>query len=121
MPSAIIAKRYGFVSPNEPKQMSGLGFVQGLANNAPHNRIAQTQGYDITEAENGRVVLTAEPRDTHLNPVGTVHGGLAPRCSIDAWDSPSSRLCAGSTTLEFKISFVRPSRARPARSVQKAP
>ena len=91
MPSAIIAKRYGIVSPNEQKQMSGLGFVQGLANNAPHNTIAQTQGYDITEAENGRVVVTAEPRDTHLTPAGTIHGGLAPRCSIDAWDSPSNR------------------------------
>ena len=33
-------------------------------------------GYDIVEAENGRVVVFAEPRDIHLNPAGTVHSGL---------------------------------------------
>ena len=31
----------------------------------------------MTEAVNGRVVVTAEPSGIHLNPAGTVHGGLA--------------------------------------------
>jgi acyl-coenzyme A thioesterase PaaI-like protein len=58
--------------------MSGLEFVRGLADGTlPLNTIAQTLGYDITEAENGRVIATAEPSDTHLNSAGTVHGGLA--------------------------------------------
>src|SRR5262249_5840257 len=31
----------------------------------------------IAEAESGRVVVTAKPKDIHLNPAGSVHGGLA--------------------------------------------
>src|SRR5204863_5170625 len=34
-------------------------------------------GYNITDAANGRVVITAEPNETHLNPAGTVHGGFS--------------------------------------------
>jgi uncharacterized protein (TIGR00369 family) len=57
--------------------MSGLEFVQGLANGKlPLNTIAQILGYDVTEAENGRVVVAAETGGMHLNPWGTVHGGL---------------------------------------------
>jgi acyl-coenzyme A thioesterase PaaI-like protein len=41
----------------------------------PLNTIAQTLGYDIIEAENGRVVVNGVPREIHLNPAGTVHTG----------------------------------------------
>ena len=34
-------------------------------------------GYDVAEAANGQVVVTAEPNDSRLNPAGTVHGGMA--------------------------------------------
>ena len=57
--------------------MSGYEFVRGLVDSTlPLNMIAQTLGYDVTEAEKGRVIVTAEPTDAHLNPYGTVHGGL---------------------------------------------
>jgi acyl-coenzyme A thioesterase PaaI-like protein len=78
MPSHAASKTYGTVSPEQQKGMTGLEFVQGLADGTlPLNTIARTLGYDITEVESGRVVVTAEPRDIHLNPAGTVHGGLA--------------------------------------------
>jgi acyl-coenzyme A thioesterase PaaI-like protein len=78
MPSDSASKTYGTVSADEQKKMSGLEFVQGLADGTlPLDTIARTLGYDITEAESGRVVVTAEPKDIHLNPAGTVHGGLA--------------------------------------------
>src|SRR5215475_6422973 len=71
-------KTYGTVSAEQQNAMTGLEFVKGLASGTlPLNTIAQTLGYDIVEAEEGRVVITAEPRDSHLNPAGTVHGGLA--------------------------------------------
>jgi acyl-coenzyme A thioesterase PaaI-like protein len=58
--------------------MSGLEFVQGLVDGTlPLNTIARTLGYDITEAESGRVVITAEPGRQLLNPAGTVHGGFS--------------------------------------------
>lgn len=43
---------------------------------APQHAIAQTLGYDVVEAESGRVVITLDPTGAHLNPWGTVHGGL---------------------------------------------
>jgi uncharacterized protein (TIGR00369 family) len=105
-------KTYGTVGPDVQKQMSGLEFVKGMANGTlPLNTIARTLGYDIVEAEAGRVVVTAEPTADHLNPAGTVHGGLAATmldsCMGLAIQSTLEK-GVGSTTLEFKISFVRP-------------
>lgn len=112
MAARAAARKYGTVPAERQKQMSGLEFVRGLADGTlPLNTIAQTLGYDVTEAENGRVVVTAEPKDIHLNPAGTVHGGLAATmldsCMGLAIQSTLDR-GVGSTTLEFKISFVRP-------------
>jgi uncharacterized protein (TIGR00369 family) len=112
MPSRANSKTYGTVSPEQQKGMTGLEFVQGLADGTlPLNTIARTLGYDVAEAERGRVVVTAEPQDSHLNPAGTVHGGLAATmldsCMGLAIQSNLEK-GIGSTTLEFKISFVRP-------------
>ena len=112
MPSGIISRTYGTVGADKQKEMTGLEFVQGLADGTlPLNTIAKTLGYDITEAESGRVVVTAEPKDIHLNPAGTVHGGLAATmldsCMGLAIQSTLDKGVA-STTLEFKISFIRP-------------
>jgi uncharacterized protein (TIGR00369 family) len=63
-------------------------------------------GYDITEAESERVAVTAEPKDIHLNPAGTVHGGLAATmldgCMGLAIQSTLEK-GVGSTTLELEI------------------
>ena len=112
MPSGIISRTYGTVSAEKQKEMTGLEFVQGLADGKlPLNTIAKTLGYEITEAESGRVVIAAEPKDIHLNPAGTVHGGLAATmldsCMGLAIQSTLEK-GVGSTTLEFKISFIRP-------------
>ena len=105
-------KTYGTVSADKQKAMTGLEFVQGLAEGTlPLNTIAQTLGYDVTQAESGRVVVTAEPKYIHLNPAGTVHGGLA-ATMLDSCMGLAVRSTldkgVNSTTLEFKISFVRP-------------
>jgi uncharacterized protein (TIGR00369 family) len=105
-------KNYGTVSADRQKGMSGLEFVQGLADGTlPLNTIARTLGYDVAEAVDGRVVVTAEPTDAHLNPAGTVHGGLAATlldsCMGLAVQSTLEK-GTGQTTLEFKISLLRP-------------
>jgi uncharacterized protein (TIGR00369 family) len=73
--------------------------------------MARTLGYDIVEASSGRVVVSAVPNGDQLNPAGTVHGGIAATLldscmGLAVW----SRIDKGvvSTTLEFKISFLRP-------------
>ena len=78
---------------------------------AQYDRSDLRLGYDVTEAESGRVVVTSEPKDIHLNPAGTVQGSLAATMLDSCMGSRSNRLWkkgVGSTTLEFKISFVRP-------------
>ena len=104
-------KSYGTISPEQQTAMSGLEFVRGLASGAlPLNTMAQTLGYDVVEAESGRVAITLTPTGAHLNPWGTVHGGLTATlldsCMGLAVQSTLDK-GVGSTTLEFKISLVR--------------
>jgi uncharacterized protein (TIGR00369 family) len=104
-------KAYGTVSDERQKQMSGLEFVQGLVDGTlPLNTMAETLGYDVTAAANGRVVVMIEPNGSHLNPSGTVHGGLAATL-LDTCMGLAVRSTlekgVGQTTLEFKISLVR--------------
>ena len=107
-----MSKTYGTVSAERQKEMSGLEFVQGLVDGTlPLNTIARTLGYDVSGVENGRVVVTANPGAIHLNPAGTVHGGFAATlldsCMGLAVQSTLER-GVGQTTLEFKISLLRP-------------
>jgi uncharacterized protein (TIGR00369 family) len=112
MQGGVATKTYGTVSLERQKAMSGLEFVQGLASGLlPLNTIAETLGYDVAAAESGRVVITAVPTGSHLNPAGTVHGGLTATlldsCMGLAIQSTLEKGIS-QTTLEFKISLVRP-------------
>jgi len=112
MPIEFAKKRYGTVSADDQKEMSGLAFVTGLADGTlPLNTLARTLNYDVAKAESGRVVVTLEPSDIHLNPAGTVHGGVAAAlldsCMGLAVQSTLDK-GVGQTTVEFKISLIRP-------------
>jgi len=105
-------KSYGVVSLAEQREMSGLEFVRGLVTGSlPLNTMAKTLGYDIVEAEEGRVVIAAMASADHMNPNGTIHGGVAATL-LDSCMGLAVRTLlpreVGSTTLEFKISFLRP-------------
>ena len=112
MASRFGGKTYGTVSDDRQREMSGLEFVQGLVDGTlPLNTMAKTLGYDVTEVANGRVVVTAVPTGALLNPAGTVHGGFAATLLDSAMGlAIHSTLEQGTsqTTLEFKISLVRP-------------
>ena len=108
----MTVRTYGTVSAEARKEMTGLEFVQGLANRtSPLNTIARTLGYDVTEAESGRVVVVITPTGDHLNPAGTVHGGLTATLLDSCMGLAVQSTLENSeaqTTLEFKISLVRP-------------
>jgi len=112
MPSQPTSRKYGTVSADRQKSMSGLEFVQGLVDGSlPLNMIAQTLGYDVVEVERGRVVVAIQPSKSHLNPYGTVHGGLTATlldsCMGLAVQSTLDKGLA-QTTVEFKVSLMRP-------------
>jgi uncharacterized protein (TIGR00369 family) len=112
MPSSTVSKTYGMISADRRKAMSGLEFVQGLVDGRlPLNTIARTLGYDVTEAVSGRVVVAAVPNGAHLNPAGTVHGGLAAVLLDSSMGLAVESMLdkgVGQTTVEFRISLVRP-------------
>jgi uncharacterized protein (TIGR00369 family) len=112
MPSGPTSKTYGTVSARKQKEMSGLEFVQGLVDGTlPLNMIARTLGYDVTEVAHGRAVVTIQPSEAHLNPYGTVHGGVAATlldsCMGLAVQSTLEK-GLGQTTIEFKVALMRP-------------
>ena len=105
-------KRYGVIPAEQRRFFSGLEFVQGLVTGTlPLNSMAATLNYDIVEVSPGRVAIVAQPTTAHLNPAGTVHGGLSATlldsCMGLAIHSTLEK-GLGQTTLEFKISLVRP-------------
>jgi uncharacterized protein (TIGR00369 family) len=112
MQTGVAGKTYGTVAAERRSQMSGLDFVRGLVEGTlPLNAIARTLGYDISEVADGRVVVTATPSDALLNPAGTVHGGFAATLldscmGLAIWSTLDKGF--GQTTLEFKISLLRP-------------
>ena len=105
-------KRYGVVADDQQRAMSGLEFVKGLVDGTlPLNTMAETLGYDIVEVSKGRVVVAAEPHEGHRNPAGTVHGGLAATLLDTCMGLAIQTMLemgVAQTTLEFKISLVRP-------------
>ena len=106
-----MSKRYGTANA-EDRAMAGLEFVRGLVDGTlPLNTMARTLGYDIVEASEGRVVVAGVPTADLLNPEGTVHGGFAATL-LDSCMGLAVRTLTGagtgSTTLEFKIAFIRP-------------
>jgi uncharacterized protein (TIGR00369 family) len=111
MPSRTASRTYGTISPDRRKQMSGLEFVRGIVQGTlPLNTLAKTLGYDVSEAESGRVVVTAVPSGIHLNPAGVVHGGFAATlldsCMGLALQTTLEK-GLNQTTLEFQVSLLR--------------
>lgn len=112
MSEPFVRKSFGIIDDGRQRSMSGLELVQGLVDGTlPLNSMAETLGYDIVEVSKGRVVAFAVPHAGHLNPAGTVHGGLAATlldsCMGLAVQSMLDKGIA-QTTIEFKISLVRP-------------
>ena len=67
MSSRSSSKTYGTVSADRQNEMSGLEFVQGLADGTlPLNMIARTLGYDVIEAVEGRVVVSLKNSSKHV-------------------------------------------------------
>src|SRR5258708_25872939 len=93
------------------RTMEGLTLIKGLMEGRfPAPPISEVLGFDIAEAESGRVVYTYTPVFGHYNPLGTVHGGVAATlldsvmgCCIHT----TLKAGIGFTTLEIKVNYVR--------------
>ena len=78
---------------------------------APPPPIATLIGFTLAEVDPGRAVITLDAGPRHLNPMGTMHGGVL----CDIADAAMGMAYAASlddgesfTTLELKINYFKP-------------
>ncbi len=86
-------------------------FKQMTAGALPQPPIAGTLDFRLAKIERGRAEFVGTPKLNYYNPLGTTHGGYISTLLDSAMGcAVQSTLAAGkgSTSLEFKINFVRP-------------
>jgi uncharacterized protein (TIGR00369 family) len=95
--------------------LSGLEVMRAIASGAlAPPPVARLLGFDVVSIDEGHVVFTMPPAEEHLNPLGTVHGGIITTlldtvmgCAVHT-TLPAGVLY---TTLELKVNFLRPALA----------
>ncbi len=97
------------------RSMSGLAMLRAVADGSmPMPPALQTLAITGVQAEPGRVVFALVPQEWHLNPLGTVHGGiLASLLDTASGCAVHSTLDAGQiyTSVDLSVTFLRPVRA----------
>ncbi len=92
-------------------ELSGLDYLGAMmAGELPAPPIMATLGFDLVEVGEGRAVFACDPGEHHMNPIGSVHGGLAATLLDSATGvAVHTTLPAGVayTTLDLHVTFVR--------------
>jgi len=91
---------------------SGLEQLQSMADGRhPAPPISSHIDLEFVSVADGDVVMTAVPDESHYNPIGSIHGGFfatlldsACGCAVHS-TLPAG---VGYTSLEIKVSFLRP-------------
>lgn len=92
--------------------LSGLDQLQALIDGRhPAPPISSHIGLEFVSVADGDVIMTAMPDESHYNPIGSIHGGFfatlldsACGCAVHS-TLPAG---VGYTSLEIKVSFLRP-------------
>ncbi len=103
---------FGTVSIERLARDGGLAVLSAIARGElPGAPIGEAMAFGLAEVEEGRVVFKGMPNDSHLNPLGTIHGGWAATildsalaCCVMTTLKPGE----GYTTAEFKVNLTRP-------------
>ena len=119
-PALVVSERTRTYTWSEPVVFDAAADASGLADleamvagRIPQPPIGATLGFRLVEVGAGYAVFEGEPSEFVLNPLGTVHGGVAltlvdsaTGCAVLTMLPPG----VGYTTLETKANFVRPIR-----------
>lgn len=110
--SAAHSVNYGVIPLSEAKLLSGYELMRRIRDgDLPIPPIARALNFRLSEVDHGRAVFTGEPSADFYNPIGSVHGGFAATLLDSCMGcAVHSTLPAGTsyTTLEIKVSFLRP-------------
>jgi uncharacterized protein (TIGR00369 family) len=100
------------ISSGQIRKLSGLDFLRKIRDGEiPNPPIAELLGFRLAKVEPGAAAFEFDPGEHHYNPAGGVHGGVAATLLDSAMTcAVQTTLPAGTgcTTLEFKVSLVRP-------------
>jgi len=104
--------KFGLISHDVWREKSSLEILrQMIAGDLPQPPIAGTLDFQLAKIESGRAEFVGTPKIDYYNPLGTTHGGYiatlldsAMGCAIQS----TLEAGKGSTSLEFKVNFVRP-------------
>jgi uncharacterized protein (TIGR00369 family) len=75
--------------------------------------VARLIGFEVPEAADGKALVTLQAGSKHLNPMGTMHGGILCDIADAAMGIAFATTLAPEesfTTVELKINFLRPVR-----------
>lgn len=101
----------GVARPEQIAGKTGLEIMQALLRGElPYAAIAKTLDFMVVDIAEGRAVFQGTPGPTHLNPLGTIHGGWyatlldsALGCAVQTM-LPAGK---GYTTAELSVNLVR--------------
>lgn len=102
---------YGLADPAEAATLSGLEFLKRMiGGQLPGPTIARTLGFRLVAVEEGAAIFECDVGPHLLNPLGSVHGGVAltlidsaAGCAVHTTLHPG----IGYTTVETKVNFTR--------------
>jgi uncharacterized protein (TIGR00369 family) len=104
---------------NAARGLGGIELLRAIEDgDIPPPPVARLLGLEVEQVSEGLVTFAFEPAEFHYNPLGTVHGGILTTVLDSAMGcAVHSRLRAGLayTTLELKVSFLRPVRVTTGR------
>lgn len=94
------------------RQLAGIDYLRAVRDGElPPPPIAALMGFALTAIAEGDVEFTCTPDESVYNPIGVVHGGLVSTlldsvcgCAVQS----TLPLGTGYTSLELKVSFLRP-------------
>ena len=100
------------VSAEQGRQLSGIEHLRAVRDGVlPPPPISGLMAFGMTSVEEGDVVFTCTPDESAYNPIGVVHGGLVCTlldsvcgCAVQS----TLPLGTGYTSLEIKVSYLRP-------------
>ncbi len=112
MKAELSELKYGLIPHDVWREQSSLEvFQQMIEGKLPQPPIAGTLDFRLAKIESGRAEFVGTSKTDYYNPLGTTHGGYiatlldsAMGCAIQS----TLEAGKGSTSLEFKVNFVRP-------------
>ena len=113
---SVRRREYGWHDPSlslaRLPELSGLELLQAMVRGElPPPPLVSTLGFTALTVEKGVVTVDLEPAEFHLNPLGTVHGGVVAALLDTACGcAVHSTLPAGTgyTSLDLSTRFLRP-------------